>query len=119
MEIQIPYVLSRGKGYRYRRIVPPDVRKTIGRKNWTKSFKSEIPLIVVEREARRLAAKHGNEIASARGQEVTPEQIAMAESQAREWLTESDAKRYEMLDFLHSSGVEDLPPESNTNGKNF
>jgi len=110
VEILIPYVQKRGRGYRYRRVVPakpPQIRKAIGCKNWLVSFKPGTPVAVVEREARRLAAKHDTEIAAARGEDVTPEQIAKAEANARSWLTEDRAKIYEMLEFMLSTAPDE------------
>lgn len=64
--MRLAYVNERGDGYRYRRVVPPDVRKVIDRKNWIKSWRPGTPLAVVELEARHLAALHDQTITAAR-----------------------------------------------------
>ena len=77
--VDFPYVQQRNRGFRYRRVIPADVRvKFENRQNWTKAWRRGTPLTVIEFEARQLAVKHDRLIAEARGQE--------AEGRAREWL---------------------------------
>lgn len=104
---EIPYVEARGPDggapYRYRRIVPPEVRGHVknrdgkpGRKVWVKSFRRNTPVAVIEREAARLAREHDLIVARVRGQ-PTDEAIAEAEANARRWLDGDKAKLHEML----------------------
>ena len=102
--LEIPHVLKRGRSYRYRRVVPPDCRKAIGRKNWIRTWKAGTPVATVEREAATLATQHDHEISVARGQEVTPAQIAEAEARAREMLARDRADAHEVLGFMLSQG---------------
>lgn len=108
--LEIPHVLKRGRAFRYRRVVPVDCRAAIRtekdepRKNWIRTWKAGTPVATVEREAAILAAEHDREIAVARGQEVTPEQIVTAESQAREMLARDRADTHEVLGFMLSQG---------------
>lgn len=81
------YVETHGKASRYRRIVPADVSDKIGRDRWIKTFPKDTPLSVIERTAKRLGLAHDREIAIARGNEVSAEQIAQLEEQARELIT--------------------------------
>ena len=55
IDIQIRYVEPHGKARRYRQVVPPDVRESIGRKTWVETFKGRTSLAVIEREAGRLS----------------------------------------------------------------
>lgn len=104
--ISIPYVTKHEKGsgrpasYRYRRVVPPAMRATIGRKVWLKSFRADASLAYIERTARRLAAEHELQIAAAKGGGLTPEVQADIEAQARDWLSGDKAKLYELVAFL-------------------
>jgi integrase len=113
LALEIPYVLKRGRGYRYRRIVPPDVRNAINRKNWIKSWRAGTPLAVVEREARHLAAKHDNEIAAARGEELSPAQVEQVEAKARDWLAGDLSDLHGFLAMLaeHREDFGELPPD--------
>ncbi len=77
--LSFPYVMQRGRTYRYRRVVPADIRKAIGFTNWIKTWRRGTPLAVVEVAARQLALQHDREIAVARGQEAV--------ASARDWLS--------------------------------
>lgn len=105
--VDIPYVKKkpegRGRGYFYRRVVPPAVREAIGCKNWHHTWRAGTPLAVVEREAMHLAARHDRMIAEAKGDMETAE-IARQEEYAREWLTRPPAERHEFLAYLHEQG---------------
>ena len=96
--------------FKYRRTVPADCQPAIkgknGKpiKNWIRTWKSGTPEATVEREAAILSARHDREISLARGETVTPEQIATAEAQARELLARDPADAMELLGFHLSQG---------------
>lgn len=110
-KFSLPSIDAYRERHRYRRRVPADVRDKIGRAAWYRTFPTRTPLAMIERTARTLASKHDREIAAARGQEVSPAQIAEAESQAQAWLTNDKAEIHEMLSFFHGSGPDGLSAE--------
>ncbi len=108
LTIDMRYMKLRGKSWRYRRVVPPDVRaKLRGHKNWTHTWRKTTPVPVVEQEARQLTARHTREIAVARGQEIGPDQIADAESLARELLATGD-----QFGFMDLASQGDISPQT-------
>ncbi len=107
IKFEIPYVEEhwktgkRGVGYRYRRVVPLDVREKIGRKNWVVTFKPNTAPLAIEREARQLAARHDRLIERARnGDVVDADAIEKAEATAKEWLAGDKARMHEMMFWL-------------------
>ncbi len=104
--IEIPFVRTvkrkHGAAYSYRRQVPPDIRKIIGRKNWFKTWRRGTPFAVVEIDARQLAARHDAEIAQARGQEMKAE-IQATEAEVRELLATDRQDAYETLAWAHAT----------------
>lgn len=99
--IDIPYVEPHGKAFRYRRIVPADVRGQVGKTRWTKTFPARTPLALIEQRARRLASEHDKLIGRARnGEALSPEIVAEAEAQAREWLKRDRSEAFETLAYL-------------------
>jgi integrase len=102
VEILLPFVGRRGRGFRYRREVPPDCREAIGRRNWIRSWRPGTPWSQIEREARQLAARHDQEVAAARGQSVAAT-IEQAEAKARAVLaTDDKADIHELIGFILS-----------------
>lgn len=101
IDFEIPYIERHGKAFRYRRIVPADVQEQVGKRRWTKTFPARTPLAIIEQRARRLASEHDKLIARARnGEALSPEIVAKAESQAREWLRRDKAETYEVMSYL-------------------
>ncbi len=73
-EIKVPYVQNRNRGFRYRRVIPADIRGQFeDRQNWTKAWRRGTPLAVIESESQQLAIKHDNMIAVARGEKTETE----------------------------------------------
>ncbi len=102
VEVKIAFVVQRGGSWMYRRRPPPDVRKSLGKTNWLKTWRPGTPLATVEREARQLAARHDQAIAEARGQSVAAT-IAQAEAKAGAILaTDSRADIHELIGFILS-----------------
>ena len=69
VEVKIPYVVRRGNSWRYRRRPPPDVLDKLldGKGSWIETWRPGTPLAEVEHEARKLCARHDQEINIARG----------------------------------------------------
>lgn len=96
---KIPYVLRYGtapkpgspdnRPYRYRRVVPPNVRGKIGRKSWFKTWRVGTPDSVIQHKARELAVQHDNEIAVAKGEKI--------ETEARDILAGPPIEKYQIL----------------------
>ena len=100
IKLGIRYVEEHQGGQRYRRRVPPDVRKHFkGRASWQHTFPARTPLAVIERTAKGLTIQYDHLIAVARGQAVTQEQIEDAKARARTWLAGDKAEVYELLAF--------------------
>lgn len=98
LTIDMRYMQQRGTSWWYRRIVPADVQDKIkknngkyGRKAWTRTWRKNTPIHIVEKQARQSTLDHDREIAIARGQEVD---VAEAESLARELLAAGDQFGY-------------------------
>jgi hypothetical protein len=103
--VDIPYVRRAGKAQdaplKYRRTVPPALREKLKQSNWTTTFRRGTPLAVIEQKARRLAAQHDLLIDRARnGETLSPQVVAEAEAQAREWLKRDRAETFEALAYL-------------------
>ena len=97
MAIKLRYTEAHRGGHRYRRVVPADVRKAIGKKRWYQTFPASTSLAVIEQTVQILSLRHDAEIAKARGHDV--------ETIARTILADSPADRYWWMDFLHQGDM--------------
>lgn len=93
MAIKLRYTEAHRGGHRYRRVVPPDCRKAIGKKRWYQTFPASTTLATIERAVQLLSLRHDALIAQARGHEI--------ETIARDILAGPPEDRYWLLDFLH------------------
>jgi integrase len=97
MAIKLQYTEAHRGGHRYRRVVPADCRKAIGKKRWYKTFPASVSLAMIERAVQILSLRHDAEIAKARGQDV--------EWAARDILADTPANRYWTLDAMHQGDM--------------
>jgi integrase len=97
MAIKLQYTEAHRGGHRYRRVVPADVRKAIGKKRWYRTFPASTSLAMIEHAVQVLSLRHDAEIAKARGHDV--------ETIARTILADSPADRYWWMDFLHQGDM--------------
>jgi len=101
----IPYVQPHHSAWRYRRVVPADVRSAIGKRTWIKTFRKSTNLARLEAEATRLAREHDAVIARARaGEVIDKEVIKDAEAEARQTLAKGRAETLDMLTFVEDIG---------------
>ena len=92
------------RGYRYRRVIPPELRQHFdGRKQWIHTLSVRHGPAEACAWADRLTIKYDAQLEQARnGDGVSPEQIAENERTARSWLSEPAHKRSEVVAFLEA-----------------
>ena len=97
-KVAIPYVENHHSSYRYRRRVPPDVRKQIGKTSWVLTWRKRVPLSRIEHEAKTLAETHDRLIDRVRaGDLIDPDRIAEIEHEAQQDLARGRLDLHRLL----------------------
>lgn len=109
---KIRYVEDHHNGYRYCRVVPPDVRPMLPRRkngkvrrSWIRTWPGGTSWDLIQHEAGELARHHDSIIRRVRaGELIDPEAIATAERNAQGLLSLKRAEMYELMALVGADG---------------